>query len=164
MGTRGLYRFIEEHHDSELPDKTITIYSQYDNYPEGALEFIKNTLSNAWELPRFEADEFSAAFVSANKDKEGGYRIIEACEGIPALTTYNVGEEYIYDIKLVTKKSSSEGDTTFYSNDITVTCYDVYSDNKPLFTLKLEDLKDVTDFDALANKLCGASAEEGVAY
>ena len=128
------------------------------------MEFIKKALSNAWALPRFEADEFSAAFVSANKDKDGGYRIIEACKGIPELRTYDNYQDYIYDIKSATKKSDTDGDMTFYNTNITVTCYSGYKPYEEIFTIKLEDLNCVTDFDALANKLCGTSAEEGVAY
>ena len=47
-------------------------YKHYDNYPSGAADFIENAKSYAWDLPRFEADDFAAAFVAANKAKSGG--------------------------------------------------------------------------------------------
>jgi len=68
MGTRAIYTFI----DPNYVDDKFHIYSQYDNYPKGAAELIERALSYSWELPRFEADEFAAAFVAANKPKRGG--------------------------------------------------------------------------------------------
>ena len=41
-----------------------SVYSHYDCYPEGAAEQLRRALEKAWPLPRFEADEFAAAFVS----------------------------------------------------------------------------------------------------
>jgi hypothetical protein len=45
----------------------VTIYKHSDGYPEGAVCWITRALEFAWPLPRFEADEFAAAFVAANK-------------------------------------------------------------------------------------------------
>ena len=43
------------------------------------MDFIENAKEFAWELPRFEADEFAAAFVAANKNKAGGeVRLVNA--------------------------------------------------------------------------------------
>lgn len=72
MSTRALYTFTDEqfgeHHEYH-------VYKHHDGYPTGALEAIENALANAWKLPRFEADEFAAAFISANKAHEGGIRL-----------------------------------------------------------------------------------------
>ena len=65
MGTRAIYQF----HDG---DDECFVYKHYDNYPEGAVHFIEDAKSMAWKLPRFEADEFAAAFVAANKNRKGG--------------------------------------------------------------------------------------------
>ena len=66
MSTRALYTFNDGHDN-------ITVYKHWDGYPEkrGGYGFIANAMLYAWELPRFEADDFAAAFVAANK-KEGG--------------------------------------------------------------------------------------------
>jgi len=72
MGTRAIYIFEDEHEE-------VHVYKHYDNYPEGAVDFIENAKEFAWELPRFEADEFAASFVAANKDRRGGgVRLVNA--------------------------------------------------------------------------------------
>jgi hypothetical protein len=68
MGTRAIYTFAglgEEYH----------VYKHYDGYPTGAAEFLKAALTRAWTLPRYEPDEFAAAFIAANKTGEGDIRI-----------------------------------------------------------------------------------------
>jgi hypothetical protein len=68
MSTRAIYTFKddrEEHH----------VYKHYDGYPSGAIEFIIKALDLSWELPRFEADEFAASFIAANKDEAGDLRL-----------------------------------------------------------------------------------------
>lgn len=65
MGTRAIYKF-EDSNDECF------VYKHYDNYPQGAVHFIEAAKGFAWDLPRFEADEFAAAFVAANKNKKGG--------------------------------------------------------------------------------------------
>jgi hypothetical protein len=62
MSTRGMVTFrsadgSEEHH----------VYVHSDMYPTGAADKIVAALEYAWQLPRYEADEFAAAFVAANK-------------------------------------------------------------------------------------------------
>ena len=68
MGTRAIYQFT----DLEDTDDQCFVYKHYDNYPQGAVEFIENAKAYAWEFPRFEADEFASAFVAANKNPKGG--------------------------------------------------------------------------------------------
>ena len=75
MGTRAIYQFT----DLEDTDDQCFVYKHYDNYPQGAVEFIENAKAYAWELPRFEADEFASAFVAANKNPKGGeVRLVNA--------------------------------------------------------------------------------------
>lgn len=66
MGTRAIY-FFEDRDGS-----VYGAYKHYDNYPSGAADFIENAKSYAWKFPRFEADDFAAAFVAANKAEGGG--------------------------------------------------------------------------------------------
>ena len=61
MSTRAIYSFVDENNDD------LHIYKHHDGYPSGACIAIKNALNHAWVLPRFEADEFGAAFVAGNK-------------------------------------------------------------------------------------------------
>jgi len=68
MSTRAMYTF-EDAHD------TVHVYKHGDGYPEGALSWIGNARNLAWPLPRFEADEFAAAFVAANKRHYGDVRL-----------------------------------------------------------------------------------------
>ena len=66
MGTRAIYQFQDNDGDE------CYVYKHYDNYPQGAVHFIEEAKSMAWPFPRYEADEFAAAFVAANKNKNGG--------------------------------------------------------------------------------------------
>ena len=70
MGTRAVYTFLDDrgtHH----------VYKRWDGYPEGALQFISFAKDKAWPLPRYEADEFATAFISANKEASGDLRLTE---------------------------------------------------------------------------------------
>ena len=66
MSTRGLYTFT----DSD--GASFTVFKHWDNYPSGAHLFIQKALAFSWDLPRFEADEFAASFIAANKKPSGG--------------------------------------------------------------------------------------------
>ena len=68
MGTRAVYTFIDQ-------DQCHSVYVHWDGYPRWACRFIAKALSLAWPLPRFEADEFAAAFVAANKQQPGNVRL-----------------------------------------------------------------------------------------
>ena len=67
MGTRAVY-FFEDKNDKSY----YGVYKHYDGYPQGAASHIEDAKSYAWPLPRWEADEFAAAFVAANKNPKGG--------------------------------------------------------------------------------------------
>lgn len=62
MSTRAVYTFHDER-------GRYHVYKHSDGYPEGmgACYAINAALTFAWPLPRFEADEFAAAFIAANK-------------------------------------------------------------------------------------------------
>ena len=62
MSTRALYTFRSEDGSDEHH-----VYVHHDGYPTGAADKIVAALEFAWPLPRYEADEFAAAFVAANK-------------------------------------------------------------------------------------------------
>jgi len=64
MSTRAVYTFIDK-------ENTFHVYKHCDGYPSGAIYSIQNALKLAWELPRFEADEFAASFIAANKTRSG---------------------------------------------------------------------------------------------
>ena len=68
MGTRAVYFFEDRHND----DSYYGVYKHYDGYPQGAAAHIEDAKAYAWPLPRWEADEFAAAFVAANKNPKGG--------------------------------------------------------------------------------------------
>jgi hypothetical protein len=58
---------------------SIQLYRHCDGYPQGehgVVEALKSALEFAWELPRFEADDFAAAIIRAWK-KCGGYIYID---------------------------------------------------------------------------------------
>lgn len=65
MSTRAVYTFVDQR-------DTFHVYKHCDGYPSGAAKFIGKALSMAWDLPRFEAAEFGAAFIAANKSRGGG--------------------------------------------------------------------------------------------
>lgn len=60
MSTRAVYTFKDN-------DSTVHVYKHCDGYPKGAAVNIAAALPWAWQLPRFEADEFAAAFVAGCK-------------------------------------------------------------------------------------------------
>ena len=72
MSTNGIYFFKEMFRNDNGTTNICAVYKHYDNYPEGAASHIEAAKDYAWKLPRFEADEFAAAFVAANKNPKGG--------------------------------------------------------------------------------------------
>jgi hypothetical protein len=76
MSTRAVYTFKDEYGEHH-------VYKHCDGYPMAAAEAISKTLPFAWPLPRFEADEFAAAFIQANKQSPGGVRLTHGpqCHG-----------------------------------------------------------------------------------
>ena len=73
MSTRCTIDFTDEY-------QTVTIYKHCDGYPEGEhgiIALLQKAQEFAWPLPRFEADEYSAAFVVAAKAHAGNVRIFK---------------------------------------------------------------------------------------
>lgn len=60
MSTRAVYTFKDER-------QTFHVYKHHDGYPSGAIQWIEKAIPYAWKLPRFEASDFSAAFIAGNK-------------------------------------------------------------------------------------------------
>jgi hypothetical protein len=52
------------------------VYKHWDGSPSGIKEAIFKALRFSWLLPRFEADEFAASFIAANKVGPGDVRVI----------------------------------------------------------------------------------------
>ena len=74
MSTRGIFQFTSG-------NESYCVYKHHDCYPEGphgGFAAIAAAAALAWQLPRFEPDEFAAAFVAANKDRPGGLRLTNA--------------------------------------------------------------------------------------
>ena len=90
MSTRAVYTFTDESGDC------FHVYKHHDGYPSGAAEWIENAKSIAWALPRFEADEFAASFVAANKPDEGGVRLMPTGK-IADVAPMDIA--YWYDVK-----------------------------------------------------------------
>ena len=64
MGTRGAFTFID------ADKQTFHVYKHHDCYPEGPWggpAVLLAATRYAWQFPRFEADEFAAAFITAAK-------------------------------------------------------------------------------------------------
>jgi len=65
MGTRAVLTFKDKH-------DSYSVYQHYDGYPTTVLPSLEDAKEYAWDLPRFEASDFAAAFIAANKQKGGG--------------------------------------------------------------------------------------------
>jgi hypothetical protein len=64
MGTRAVFTFVDAY------DK-FSVYKHWDGYEEGACIFLVNAIPFSWGMNRYEACDFAAAFIAANK-KSGG--------------------------------------------------------------------------------------------
>lgn len=71
MGTRAVISF----HDTNGGE--FNVYQHWDGDPETVIANIMGTFSvqMCWEWPRWEADEFAAAYIAANKSGSGNLRI-----------------------------------------------------------------------------------------
>lgn len=68
MSTRALYTFKDSPNSKRNEDAAWNVYKHHDGFPRGAYNTINDALTYfAWQLPRFEADEFAAAFCAAGK-------------------------------------------------------------------------------------------------
>lgn len=100
MSTRALYTFKGS---KELPGN-FNIYKHHDGYPTGALNVLQETLKYAWELPRYESDEFAAAFCTAGKMQSptsgGGVRLMPGGDPAKVADKHCGDIEYRYEISL----------------------------------------------------------------
>lgn len=64
MSTRAMLSFTCEDFG------TFNVYRHGDGYPTEVVKAIERAIDNAWQLPRFESNEFAAAFIAANKARE----------------------------------------------------------------------------------------------
>lgn len=75
MATRAIYSFKDE-------VGTFHVYKHWDGYPQGAYLFIRKALGFAFDDGQtFEAAEFAAAFIRANKTSKGDVCIASVDEG-----------------------------------------------------------------------------------
>lgn len=65
MSTHAVFTFKDQ-------NNTFHVFKHWDGDPASAAQYLTKAKRKAWPLPRFEADDFSAAFVAANKPKGGG--------------------------------------------------------------------------------------------
>ena len=95
MSTRGCYRFTDER-------DCFTVYKHSDNSPytkDGGIAAIRKATAHAWPLPRFEADEFAASFVAANKEAGGGVRLLNT-PNKQTLAHMPADIKYLYDVSV----------------------------------------------------------------
>ena len=98
MTTRATYIFKDQ-------SSRHFVFGHYDGYPTGAQQYFKRAVASglAWPDGRFEANDFAAAFVAANKTTGGGgfrlansiapdvdfvYELVQPEEGPPQLSIY----------------------------------------------------------------------------
>lgn len=112
----------------------IAIYRHSDGYPHGphgVIAQIPQALKYAWELPRFEAKDFSAALVAAWKQKRdgGGIYIDGDCKKFEKV---NGDVEWVYVVRPENWKTDTKA-------GIVVDVYDVLNVGmkKPIHTLAL---------------------------
>lgn len=79
------------------------VYVHHDGYPTGAAQKFTATLKSglAWELPRFEADEFAAAFVAANKKQPGSIRLLSGPQEATDIEFYYIVSQAANEGKLI---------------------------------------------------------------
>lgn len=65
MSTRATYEFRDKY-------GSYTVYVIFDLGHHNGYSKINNAIPYAWPLPRWEADDFGAAFIAGNKEKGGG--------------------------------------------------------------------------------------------
>ena len=76
MSTNALIYIVEPSDTIDGSETIYAIYKHWDGYPAGVQYMIEDALKIAWPLPRFEADEFAASFVAANKKGSGDVRLV----------------------------------------------------------------------------------------
>jgi len=99
MSTRCCFKFSDDSCE-------VSVYKHYDGHPINAYQCILKAIPYAWPLPRYEAYDFAAAFIAANKMIGGGdiyvssgvhcdldywYRVgVVACRGLTGIQSLHV--------------------------------------------------------------------------
>jgi hypothetical protein len=124
MSTRALYTF-----KGETAADSWNVYKHHDGYPTGAAQVLQAALAYAWELPRYEPDEFAAAFCAAGKaeTKGGGVRFM------PQGTPLKVASKHCSDIEF-----RYEIFADVRPGDLRIRAYAVSAWDKPTETLLFE--------------------------
>ena len=73
MGTRAVFTFKDDFGSH-------AVYKHMDGYPEGAADCLTKAIPFSWGLDRYEACDFSAAFVAANKQGGGDVYLTESVD------------------------------------------------------------------------------------
>ena len=107
MSTRAIYTF-------KGFGETYHVFKHHDGYPSGAAGFLEATLTKAWDLPRYEPDEFACAFIAANKTGSGDLRLARS-------RTSEADVEFGYTISPVGKPNG--GDRGFLHIRVVATDY-----------------------------------------
>lgn len=120
MGTRAVITFRDE------DGSKFHVYKHWDGDPTEIVPAILKTIEKklAWPLPRFEADEFAAAFIAANKDGSGDIRIAREPE-------YYGGLAYHYEVYM----------GKLGGNGAEVLCLNVSDHSEMTFSGALSDFK-----------------------
>ena len=64
MGTRATITFMDNQDE-------FVIYQHWDGYPKDVEGNVRLAMQYAWELPRFQAGDFAAAYIRATKERGG---------------------------------------------------------------------------------------------
>jgi len=92
MSTHCVITFIDN-------DSRHSVFKHCDGYPAHILPAIHAAGELAWELPRFEADDYAAAFVAKHKTRAGDIRLTESPD-------YHGDLRYQYEVREVNGKLS----------------------------------------------------------
>jgi len=160
MSTRALYTFKANPH-SEF-EQDWNVYKHHDGYPSGAADAITAALKKAWELPRYESDEFAAAFIAANKPSNGGgVRLMPQGDPLEVAQKHCADIEYRYEIYLRCDIKSVGTHAAVYGDPIGlyVRAYDVniawrdedVTTEKKLFDVAISKLKSTAKHVEKAN-------------
>lgn len=106
MGTRAVFTISDYSGSYHL-------YVHHDGCFSGVCDYITYTLKMSWRLPRFEADEFAAAMIAANKIGSGSWRISSGPNNHHDLD-YTYVIEQADNGQLIIRAESTDGNEKFY--------------------------------------------------
>ena len=95
MGTHAIVTFKDA-------DEEHSVFKHFDGYPSVLLKDLERAKKYAWPLPRFEANEFSAAFVVALK-----------LETVKSVDNAGYGNDYGGGVRLVGKDEIEHWDIDY---------------------------------------------------